>query len=128
MRRQRARRFLGNARFAVVPSVWFETFGIVEIDATLQGRTAFASRIDALSDIVDDDVTGLHVAPGNALDLIEKVRTLWNQPDRCRTLGIAARVKALQEYTGERVLDRFMECYEGALSDAQAKRMLPANV
>jgi glycosyltransferase involved in cell wall biosynthesis len=128
LQRQQVAGFLGNARFSVVPSVWYETFGIVVIEAMLQGRPVIASRIGALSNIVDDGITGLHVAPGDAADLIEKVRTLWNQPDRCLTLGIAAREKALREYTSERVLDRFMKCYEGALADAQAKQMLSANV
>lgn len=50
------RQFIRDSRFIVVPSIWYEAFGLVAIEAMVQSRPVIASRIGALEDIVDDGV------------------------------------------------------------------------
>lgn len=105
--------FLRGARFLVVPSVWYEAFGIVAIEAMAQGRPVIASRIGALSDVVDDGVNGYLVEPRKPEALATKIGDLWADPERVDSLGLAARHKAIHEYDSETAYRRFMDCYGG---------------
>jgi glycosyltransferase involved in cell wall biosynthesis len=58
------------------------------------GIPLVASRLGALSCLVEDGVDGLLFEPGDPRDLSEKVRRLWDDPELCRRLGRAARQKA----------------------------------
>jgi glycosyltransferase involved in cell wall biosynthesis len=83
----------------VVPSVWPEMFGLVVIEAYAAGLPVIASRIGALSELVEDGITGLLVEPGDAKDLAEKMLWASANPDRMATMGMAARQRYEQLYT-----------------------------
>ena len=80
-----------SARFIVLPSVWYEGFPTVMVEAMLHGKAIVCSDIGGLPEIVDDGVTGLLVKPGNAEDLADKVRYLWERPELCKKMGEAGR-------------------------------------
>jgi len=106
-----------SARFVVLPSVWYEGFPTVLVEAMLHGKAIICSNIGGLPDIVDDGVTGLLVKPGNSKDLAEKIRYLWEHPDVCNKMGQAGRNKALKEYSGQKYYKRLMEVYNKALKE-----------
>ncbi len=83
--------FYRGARVLVVPSVWFETFPLVIGEAMSHGIPVIASRIGGLPEFVQDGLTGLLFEPGDAVELSEKIRQLWEHPDLARRLGLAAR-------------------------------------
>ena len=64
------------ARAVLVPSVWAEPFGIVAIEAMSAGVPVIASATGGLVDIVDDDRTGLLVAPGSVSELVAAMRAI----------------------------------------------------
>jgi glycosyltransferase involved in cell wall biosynthesis len=107
--------FYGNARFSVVPTVCFESFGLVVAEAMSHGLPVIASRIGGLPEIVEDGVTGLLFEPGNAEDLAEKMKLLWDNPDLCRQMGQAGREKAVREYSENVHYERLMAVYEKAI-------------
>ena len=107
--------FYRASRMIVLPSMWFEAFPLVLIEAMLHAKPVIASRIGGLPEIVDDSVTGLLFEPGNAEDLAEKIGHLWARPDLCRGMGQAGRQKALREYSPEKHYARLMAVYEKAL-------------
>ena len=81
----------------------------------MQGKPVIASRIGGIPEIVDDGVTGLLFEPGNADDLAEKIRYLWERPELCRQMGRAGREKVMWEYTPQRYYERLMAVYERAI-------------
>ncbi|MCF6237089.1 MAG: glycosyltransferase family 4 protein [Gammaproteobacteria bacterium] len=107
--------FYKQARVIVLPSVWWETFGLVVVEAMLHGKPVICSKIGGLSEIVEDGVTGLLVEPGDPKDLAEKVQHLWDRPELCRQMGMAGREKALREYSPEKYYDRLMGVYKKAI-------------
>ena len=111
--------FYAHARFLVVPSIYMETFGLVIVEAMLHGKPVIASRIGGIPEIVDDGETGILVEPGNATELADKIRYLWERPGLCREMGEAGRAKALQEYSEERYYERLMKVYEQAGAGGQ---------
>jgi glycosyltransferase involved in cell wall biosynthesis len=65
---------LRMARCLVVPSLWYETLGLVVLEAAALGIPAIVPSGTAAADLVIDGVTGLTFARGNAADLGEKLR------------------------------------------------------
>ena len=114
--------FYQNARFSVVPSIWFEPFGIVIVEAMFHGLPVIASRIGGIPEIVEDGVTGFLFEPGNTIELEEKMKLLWNNPDLCRQMGKAGREKAIREYSEDIYYERLMSVYQKAIEINKEKR------
>ena len=51
-----------------------------------------------------------------AVELAEKIHYLWGKPNLCIKMGRAAREKALQEYSPEKVYERLMAVYKKAMN------------
>ena len=106
--------YMRNARYAVIPSIWYETFGRVTIEAYACGTPVIASRLGSLEEMVDDGVTGLLFTPGDARDLAEKVRWAEAHPDEMREMGLAGRRVFEERFTMNRNYGQLMEIYEEA--------------
>ena len=106
--------FYREARFLVVPSVWFETFGLVAAEAMAHGLPVIASRIGGLPEVVEHGVSGLLVNPGDSDDLARAMRLLWENPSLCRQMGEAARRRAIQQFSDDIYYERLMAVYQTA--------------
>ena len=104
------RAMYARARAAIVPSVWAEPFGIVAIEAMEQGTPVIASAHGGLTDIVDDERTGLLVEPGSSEALAAAMRSIDTDDELAARLGAAAR-RAAQEYRADRVVPRIVDVY-----------------
>lgn len=109
------RSFYLRSRVFVLPSICYEGFPNTLLEAMAFAKPVVCSRIGGLPEIVDDGVTGLLFEPGNADDLAEKIRYLWDRPELCRKMGEAGRQKALREYSPEKYYARLMAVYEKAI-------------
>ena len=107
--------FYRKACMLVVPSLCFETFGLVAAEAMSHGIPVIASRIGGLPEVVDDGATGFLFEPGNAEDLATKIKVLWKDPDLCRQMGQAGREKVLREYSEDQYYDRLLLLYKKAI-------------
>jgi glycosyltransferase involved in cell wall biosynthesis len=117
----RVARFLSQCRAVVFPSLCYEVFPITLIEAMLNGRAVVASRTGGIPEIVLDGVTGLLFEPGDAQDLADKLRYLWERPQLCRQMGEAGKARAVKEYGGDAHYERLMAIYEEALGRAGAR-------
>jgi glycosyltransferase involved in cell wall biosynthesis len=107
--------FYRGARFLVVPSLWFETFGLVVGEAMSHGIPVIASRIGALAELVEDGRTGLLFSPGAADELAAMMLRLWNEPEFCHQLGMAGREKILRLSHPDVYYAGLIRLYEKAL-------------
>ena len=107
--------FYRGARLLVAPSIWCETFGLVVAEAMSHGIPVVATRIGALQNTVDEEVTGLLFELGNVTDLSEKISRLWNNPSVCREFGRAAREKVRDQYNIDAHFRQTMRAYESVL-------------
>ena len=114
--RQELEAFYRGARMVVVPSVWFETFGLVAAEAMALGIPVIASRIGALADLIADGVDGLLFETGNAKDLAQKMRWLWDHPAEAESMGSKARAKATQLWSPDAHYVGTMKVYEKVLN------------
>ncbi len=107
--------FYKGTRFVVLPSVWYEGFPMVLVEAMMRSKPVVASRIGGLSEIVEDGKTGLLFEPSNINELTEKIRYLWDRPSLCRQMGQAGKEKALREYSPQKYYKHLMSAYEKAI-------------
>ena len=100
----------------VVPSIWYETFGMVVIEAYASGTPVIASRIGALADIVIDGETGLLFDPGNAQDLADKMAWALNHPEQMAIMGQKARAVYEEKYTSAQNYSQLINIYKSVIN------------
>jgi len=101
----------------VFPSIWFETFGLVVIEAFACGTPVIASRIGGVPDLVEDGVTGLLVTPGDAADLALKMQWALDHPERMAAMGRAARGVYEARYTADINHGQLLAIYRDAIAE-----------
>lgn len=106
--------FLAGARFSVAPSIWYEAFGLVAVEAMLAARPVIASEIVAFADIVEHNRTGVLVRPGDAAQFAAEIKRLWAAPQLCTDLGEAAKEQATVRYAEPTVYGQVLTSYEAA--------------
>jgi glycosyltransferase involved in cell wall biosynthesis len=111
----RLAQFYKNSRIIVLCSVWFEGFPNVLVEAMLHAKPVICSRIGGLPEIVDHGQTGLLFTPGHAAELADKIAYLYHRPELCRQMGLAAREKAIREYSPDLYYQRLIRLYNRAL-------------
>ena len=81
--------YLRKARALIFPSMWYETLGLVVLEAAAHGIPSLVPDTGAAREIVLDGVTGLHFRSGDEADLRAKMKQL-RDGNLARGLGRAA--------------------------------------
>lgn len=84
------RAHLCSARALVFPPLWYETLGLVVVEAAAAGVPAIVSDQCAATDVVRDGVNGLHFARGAVDSLAERMLLLAGDSALAERLGGAA--------------------------------------
>jgi glycosyltransferase involved in cell wall biosynthesis len=106
-----------GARFLVWPSIgYYETFGMVVIEAFACGVPVIGSRIGVGEEILTDQYTGLHFEAGNPVDFAAKVQWAWDHPDEMQQMGLNARREYENKYTAERSLSLLVDIYQQTIN------------
>jgi len=116
---------LRGARVLVMPSLWYETFGLVIVEAFACGVPVVCSRLGAMAELVHDGANGLHFAPGDSADLAQKMIWAWNNPSALENMGRNGRQDFEDHYTSDRNYRMLMEVYEQAIQTRGHLRSLP---
>jgi len=75
----------------LIPSTWYEIFGMSALEAMQAGVPVIASNSGALPDVVKHEENGLLVAPGDADEWAAAVARLWRDRPLAAALGKAGR-------------------------------------
>jgi D-inositol-3-phosphate glycosyltransferase len=102
--------YYSAAEVVVVPS-YYESFGLVALEAMACGTPVIASRVGGLQHTVEDGVTGFLVPAGDPQALAEKLRVVLCDSDLRQRLGTDARHRA-QSYAWATVAERVMGVYQ----------------
>ena len=100
-----------DSRLVLVPSTWQEPCPTVALEAMAAGRAVIGSAVGGLTDIVDDGVTGLLVAPGDATALADAIASLCADRDRLEAMGRAGRAR-VASFSISSVGPRVLAAYE----------------
>lgn len=110
---------MGEAKFLVISSEWYETFGRVGIEALAKGTPLVVANIGALAELVIPEKNGLTFQPGNAEDLVAKVEWLLDRPQKLKQMRVFARADFEAKYTAADNYCRLLEIYERAQANRQ---------
>jgi glycosyltransferase involved in cell wall biosynthesis len=111
---------LAASRALIVPSHWYENCPLTVLEAFAAGRAVIASGHGGLAELVDDGVTGLHVAPADPVSLAAAIHTAEADPERLVAYGRAARARYDGRYSEARGYERLMAAYRRALARHEA--------
>jgi glycosyltransferase involved in cell wall biosynthesis len=76
-----------NSLFTVMPSVFYETFGLSVLESYNYGKSVIASNIGALPELVQEGKTGLLFESGNSNDLAQKIDNMLQNKENIMTMG-----------------------------------------
>lgn len=90
-----------------------EAFGIVQLEAQAASRPIICTELGTgTSDITQHGKTGFVVPPADSYALARAVDVLLANPDLARTMGRAGRMRAEQEYSHQRMVERMEQVYQ----------------
>ncbi len=95
----------------VLASLW-EGLPIAIIEAEIAGLPVVASSVGGVPELIEDGVTGFVVPPKNPRILAEVLQKLLDDVHLRRRVGLAAREKALQEFTFDTMLTKTRQVFE----------------
>jgi glycosyltransferase involved in cell wall biosynthesis len=106
-----------SVRCLVFPSMWYETQGLVVLEAAALGLPAIVSDGCAASQSIVDGQTGMLFKQGDKQDLQNKLLQMKQDPEMASELGRAAYKRYWSApYTLARHTSELLQCYQQVLS------------
>jgi glycosyltransferase involved in cell wall biosynthesis len=114
-----------NAAVVVVPSLFYEHFCYTAAEALLDARPVVAARIGAIPELVEHEVTGLLVPPGDAHALAEAVARSLDDPLAARWAE-TGRMRVLEAGTSALHVEGLTAIYREVMAWRQGISSIPA--
>ncbi len=114
-----------DARALLFPSVWYEGFPMVIVEAYATGLPVIASDLGSMSSLIHHGRTGLHFRPGDPDDLAEQVGWASAHPAELRRMRGEARSKFDAKYTADRNYRLLTEIYDAAAGRVPTRGRTP---
>lgn len=112
---------MANATFLIFPSTWYETFGLVIIEAFSVGLPVIASRLGAMAELVSDGETGLLFTPGRSDDLAAAIEWAFSHSGQLQAMRLRARCEFEKEYTKNANYETLVEIYKSTLNSCNTQ-------
>jgi len=112
--------FYHNADIFCAPSIGFESFGIVLLEAMAAGLPIVASNIAGYRTVVTDGLEGILVPPNHPGSLITSLRHLIDNPTLRRQMGRWGR-KRVGKYSWDNIADQILQLYQDTI-DRKTKK------
>ena len=94
-----------------------EAFGLALLEAAMHGKPMISCEIGTgTSYINQDQLTGIVIPPADPDSLHSALNWMETQPEQANSMGIAARARYLEHFTGEVMVNRYVDLYQQMLS------------
>lgn len=100
---------VGKAKFTVIPSEWYENNPLSVIEAECLGTPVLGTRIGGIPELIDEGVNGITFKSGDADDLAEKIKAMYNAEFDYKDIADVA----MKRYNAENYYNEIMKCYIG---------------
>lgn len=100
-----------NSICTIVPSEWYETFGLTLLESFAYGRPVIASKIGGIPEVVADGRDGVLVSPGSADELREKMMWMSQHRREAVDMGMAGRRKVETLFNPDAYYEKLMGVY-----------------
>ncbi len=99
---------VGQARFSVIPSEWYENNPLSVIEAQCLGTPMLGARIGGIPELIEEGVNGTTFESGNVEDLKLQIEKMWDASFDYRQIA----ERAQKQYSEETYYNRLMELYK----------------
>lgn len=103
-----------SATALLVPST-DEGLGLVAAEALMCETPVIAFRSGGLTDVIEHEVTGLLVTPGDESALVTAMKRVLAGPPEARAMAMAGRISAVAAFSPEAVARRYAGVYADAI-------------
>ncbi|MCM1157447.1 MAG: glycosyltransferase family 4 protein [Bacteroidales bacterium] len=103
---------LKSSDILVLPS-YYESFGIVLLEAMAYKIPVICGDGGAMKEIVSDSVDGFVIHSGNPVEIAEKIQLFGERPDLLQEMGKNGYDKIKLLYSDEVIMGKLREIYEG---------------
>jgi len=103
---------IAKSHALVLPSYW-ESQGIVLMEANLCGKPVVASNLPSIQETITHRINGLLFPKGNVQAFTNAVQQLLDDRDLLQTLGQNGRDRMLEQFTWDKVADHVLGVYLG---------------
>lgn len=110
-------KFYSKANVVVVPSICFEQFGIVGLEAMASSRPVVGSNIGGIPEWIEDGINGYLVEPRNVDQLSEKISCIILDLNLAKTMGLRGRERVEKEFTPLNHITQLLKLYNSILED-----------
>ena len=100
-----------GAEFVVFPSIWYEGCSMVEIESMSLGKGLVATDLGFSEEAIKDGYNGYKFSLGNVSEFVYKIKTLWDNPQKCIDIGLNARNEYEKKYRPEGNYNELMKIY-----------------
>jgi glycosyltransferase involved in cell wall biosynthesis len=95
----------------VLCSLEYESFGLVLVEAMVQGLPVIETRIGGVSEVVLDGINGLLVPPGDSLALAAAIQSLLSDRRLSAKMGRKGRELFEKRFSVTRMVDEVKKVY-----------------
>jgi glycosyltransferase involved in cell wall biosynthesis len=106
---------LRHARFCIVPSIFYEPFSRVALEAFACGRPVIASDVGGLAELVEHERTGLKIPLSDTNAFRGGIERMATDDRLVDAMGQAARSSYLSRFTPEINLGMLLDIYRSAI-------------
>jgi glycosyltransferase involved in cell wall biosynthesis len=105
--------------FLIMNSLWYETFGLVLLEAFASGLPVIAPAHGTIIETTESGRLGVLFEPGSQKDLVRAIKWAQANPDKVDGMGKSARTAYLTKYTPGKNYSQLLEIYEEAIRDME---------
>ena len=108
-----------KSRFLILPSIWYEAFPRVVVEAFASGLPIIASRIGSLEELIEEGYNGYRFQAGDPNDLQRVISEAFGASEKAVILSRGARKTYERFFTPEHNLIQLNDIYSEAIRDAR---------
>ena len=101
----------------IVPSIWYEGFPMIVVEAYANGLPVVASRIGSLNEIVEDGVTGGLFDVSDMGDMARVTKRILSSANTINNFSVNARDRYKEKFNKDANLKEIMEIYKCSLDE-----------
>jgi glycogen synthase len=107
--------YLDQCDIFVAPSR-YESFGLVFLEAMMFGKPVVGCRAGGMTEVIEEDVTGLLAEPGDVGSLASAIGVLLEDAAKRREFGHAGRERYLRLFTRAALVERTLKFYRETMA------------
>lgn len=98
----------------LLPS-FYECFPMIILESLCSGIPVIGSNVNGIPEIINDNVNGFLIAPGNEQDLIEKIIYYIKHKDMLLLHGKNGQKQVMNSFSKEKMISNYIKLYESLL-------------